>query len=347
MGDELRLRTRMIGVGVSLSVVLLVAVSAWIAATWSRPHRGGLLAMVAGAALTTAVIAVLPREPIVTSRHREAFFLTWSLALILFITVAAELDTGVRSPIVLLLFLTLVYAALSYPRWAVAVISIVSLLAVLGLGLLRSSQSGAPGQPIYLAGLMITLAISGVMCMLQARIQEQARADLGRLSRSDPLTGCLNRLGFAERMADELRRASQGGPDLSLLLLDFDGFKLVNDLHGHAAGDELLRWATQTMSGALRPGDCLSRLGGDEFAALLPATNPEQAEMVAARLQLALSARISASAGTASTAVDGTDAELLHRRADERLYAIKRTRVGLGAATVAPRASATAPRIEG
>lgn len=335
----------MIGVGVTLSVVLLAAVSAWIAATWGRPHRGGLLAMVAGAAVTTVIIALLPREKIVTSRHREAFFLSWSLSLILFITVAAELDTGVRSPVVLLLFLTLVYAALSYPRWAVAVISGVSLLAVFGLGVLSPRLSSSATQPVYLGGLMLTLAISGVMCMLQARIQEQARAELERLSRSDPLTGCLNRLGFTERMHTELTLAAAGGTGLSLLLLDFDGFKLVNDLHGHAAGDELLRWSAHAMSAALRPGDCLGRLGGDEFAALLPATGAEQARGVAERLQLALSARISASAGTASTELDGIDPETLHRRADERLYRIKRERVGLGdAAEVA--AAQPAPAAE-
>ncbi len=322
MGDELRLRKRMIGVGITLSAVLLAAVSAWIAATWDRPHRGGLVAMVVGAALTTVVIAMLPRERIVDGRYRELFFLSWSMSLILFITVAAALDTGVRSPIVLLLFLTLVYAALSYPRWAVAVISVVSLLSVLGLGMMNGSLSSAPTQPIYLAGLMLTLAISGVMCMLQARIQEQARVELGRLSRSDPLTGCLNRLGFSERLAGPART----DPGLSLILLDFDDFKAVNDVHGHAAGDELLRWAAQTMSATLRPGDFLARLGGDEFAALLPGTNSEQALVIAERLQLALSARVFASAGVASTETDGSDPELLHQRADERLYRAKRAR---------------------
>ena len=62
MQDELRLRTRMIGAGVGLSVLLLVAVSVWIADTWSHPHRGGLAAMWGGAALATVLIAVLPRE---------------------------------------------------------------------------------------------------------------------------------------------------------------------------------------------------------------------------------------------------------------------------------------------
>ena len=208
MQDELRLRTRMISAGVWLSVVLLIGVGAWIAATWSHPHRGGLVAMAAAAALATAIIAALPRERIVASRLREAYFLGWSLALIVFISVAAGLDAGVRSPIVLMLFLTLVYAALSYPRWSVTVVSAASLVAVLALSELDGTRGALPTNPVYLVGLMTTLAVTGVMCICQARIQEQIRSELGRLSRSDPLTGCLNRLGFTERLAAELARAA-------------------------------------------------------------------------------------------------------------------------------------------
>ena len=75
MNDELRLRIRMIGAGIWLSVVLLVAVGAWIAATWDRPHRGGLIAMDAGAALATVIIALLPRErssPVASGRSSSS-----------------------------------------------------------------------------------------------------------------------------------------------------------------------------------------------------------------------------------------------------------------------------------
>ncbi len=136
----------MISAGLWLSVLLLASVTLWIAATWGRPHRGGLAAMVAGAALATAIVAVLPRERIVAGRLREPFFLTWSLSLIAFITVAAGLDAGVRSPVVLMLFLTLVYAAISYPRWLVAVVSGVSLLAVLLLS--QVDVPAAAARPI-------------------------------------------------------------------------------------------------------------------------------------------------------------------------------------------------------
>jgi diguanylate cyclase (GGDEF)-like protein len=326
MQDELRLRARMITAGVCLSVVLLVATSAWIAATWDRPHRGGLLAIVIAAAVATAIIAAVPHERIVAGRLREPFFIAWSLSLIAFIGVAAALDDGVRSPIVLMLFLTLVYAALSYPRGTVALVSVASLITVLVLSQLNHGGMG-PTDPVYLAGLMLTLAVTGVMCVWQARIQQEHRTELGRLSRCDHLTGCLNRLGFAERVLKELRRVEGGsGTEVSLVVLDFDGFKAVNDELGHSAGDDLLCWATEAMQGALRPGDALGRLGGDEFAALLPDTDSAQARAVTDRLRLALSLRIQASAGSATAPGDGIDADALHRCADERLYADKRGR---------------------
>ncbi len=324
MHDELRLRARMIDAGVWLSVLLLLAVSGWIVATWGRPHRGGLAAMVVGAALATTIVAVLPRERILAGRLREPFFLTWSLSLIVFITVAAGLDAGVRSPVVLMLFLTLVYAALSYPRWLVAVVSVVSLIAVLVLSQVAGSRGGGPTDPVYLVGLMLTLALTGVMCIYQARIQEEARSELGRLSRCDHLTGCLNRLGFGERLAAELSRASRSGGVVSLAVLDFDDFKAVNDHEGHSAGDELLCWATRAMSSALRPGDAMGRLGGDEFAVLLPDTDAEQANYVADRLRFALSARSSVSTGVACTREDGLDVDALYHCADTRLYQAKR-----------------------
>jgi diguanylate cyclase (GGDEF)-like protein len=327
MGDELRLRSRMIGAGLWLSALLLGSVGLWIAFTWDRPHRAALAALAAAAAAATGAIALLPRERVVAGRWREPFFLTWSLSLIAFIAVSAGLDDGVRSPMVLMLFLTLVYAALSYPRWAVSVISGASLLAVVILGEVNAGRAGSgPTDFMYLAGLMLTLAVTGIMCICQARIQQQARTELQRVSRTDPLTGALNRLGFTERMEAELRRSAHAGTPLALLLLDFDDFKAVNDEHGHAAGDELLRWAVGAMSSALRPGDALGRLGGDEFAALLPATRWQDAGDAAARLQLALSLRVAASAGTAATDADGGEAETLHHCADQRLYAAKRAR---------------------
>jgi diguanylate cyclase (GGDEF)-like protein len=324
MQDELRLRTRMIGAGIHLSAVSLLGVGVWIWATWSQPHRGGLTAMAVSASITTAIIAAIPRARIINSRHRELLFLAWSLSLVAFISVAAGLDEGVRSPMVLMLYLTLVYAALSYPRWAVAVVSAVSLLAVVTLSVIVGTGGRGAHDPYYLGGLVLTLSITGTMCIWQSRLQHAARAELARISRADPLTGCLNRLGFGERLDGELARVRAGGPGLALVVVDFDGFKAVNDQHGHSAGDDLLCWATHAMAAVLRPGDALGRLGGDEFAALLPDADIDEACRASERLRFALAARISASAGVAAAPEDGTEADPLHHRADERLYEAKR-----------------------
>jgi predicted signal transduction protein with EAL and GGDEF domain len=259
MTDELRLRARMIAAGIWLSVVLLACVGVWIALTWQRPHRGGLIAMGVAAGVTTLIIALVPRERIVLSRWREPFFLAWSLSLIVFVTVAAGLDAGVRSPIVLALFLTLVYAALSYPRWSMSVVSVASLLAVLTLSQIHAPAAG-PTNPMYLAGLMLTLAVTGVMCILQTRLQQQAREELSRVSRVDPLTGALNRRGFTEQMSAELSRGARAEVPVALVVLDFNGFKQVNDRDRHAAGDELLCWAVSMMRATLRPEDGLGRV---------------------------------------------------------------------------------------
>ncbi len=189
----------------------------------------------------------------------------WLSVLLLACGAAWIAVTGVRSPIVLLLFLTLVFAALSYPRWAVAVVSGASLLVVIVLSQVSDGHGGGPTGPVYQVGLMLALAVTGAMCIVQARIQEQIGAELERVSRADPLTGALNRLGFEERMAGELRRAGHAATSTALVLLDLDDFKAVNDRLGHAAGDELLCWAVQAMTRALRPGDAVP--GGRPIAA--------------------------------------------------------------------------------
>lgn len=325
MQDELRVLARMIGAGVWLSAGLLTSVGAWLSATWDRPHRGAIAAIVAAAAAVTVVIALVPHEKIVASRWREPFFLTWSLSLVVLVGVAAALDAGVRSPVVLILFITEVYAALTYPRRLVTVISVCSVLTV-GVLTQLPADGQSPADGVWVAGLVIILTATGVMCILQAGIREQAWTELARISRTDPLTGCLNRLGFAERFGAELGRARAGAGEVTLVVLDFDGFKTVNDEHSHSAGDALLVWATQSMGDALRPGDALGRLGGDEFAAVLPGIGMVDGRQIAERLRLAVSQRISVCAGVAGTDVDGFDAEQLHHLADERLYADKRGR---------------------
>jgi diguanylate cyclase (GGDEF)-like protein len=118
---------------------------------------------------------------------------------------------------------------------------------------------------------------------------ERARDRLQQLVLQDGLTGIANRRCFDQRLTLEWARARRTGAPLSLLLVDIDYFKKLNDTYGHLKGDECLALVARTLQGAVnRPGDLLARYGGEEFAALLPETGDSGAINVAERLQVAL-----------------------------------------------------------
>lgn len=101
----------------------------------------------------------------------------------------------------------------------------------------------------------------------------------------DPLTGALNRFGFWRDGGTELRRAGRSGAAVSVVVIDFDAFKKLNDTRGHLAGDIVLRHATAAWREGVRPYDLIVRLGGDEFALLLPGADIEYAESIVQRLR--------------------------------------------------------------
>lgn len=106
---------------------------------------------------------------------------------------------------------------------------------------------------------------------IEHRMQEQARriAELERLVVTDPLTGLLNRRGFDEVLRRSISASKRYGEQGVVACIDLDGFKLVNDTYGHAAGDEVLRSVGRTLYEGVRPTDAVARVGGDEFAVLL------------------------------------------------------------------------------
>lgn len=113
-------------------------------------------------------------------------------------------------------------------------------------------------------------------------------AEARRLSEIDPLTGLLNRRGLARVIEREAARLRRYPGNLSVLSADIDGFKTINDRHGHQAGDEVLRSVAETMRGAIRQSDAAARSGGDEFIIVMPQTGPEEAEIARVRLEEAL-----------------------------------------------------------
>src|SRR5690349_21989925 len=112
----------------------------------------------------------------------------------------------------------------------------------------------------------------------------QIRARLEHQAQTDPLTGLYNHRYFHERLRAELTRASRSHDAVSVLMLDIDDFKRVNDVYGHGAGDEILRSLAETLKSAVRAHDVVCRLGGEEFAIVMVSRNSQDAERLAGRL---------------------------------------------------------------
>ena len=112
----------------------------------------------------------------------------------------------------------------------------------------------------------------------------QIRARLEHQASTDPLTGLFNHRSFHERLRSELTKASRSHDVVSVLMLDIDDFKRVNDVYGHGAGDEILRSLAETLKSAVRTTDAVCRLGGEEFAIVMTSRDPQDAERLARRL---------------------------------------------------------------
>ncbi len=164
---------------------------------------------------------------------------------------------------------------------------------------------------------------------------ERARREAEEQSRRDALTGLFNRRHFRDILAVELERARRSPSPVSLILMDVDRFKRINDTCGHATGDEVLRRVAQCVGRGLRRPDTACRYGGEEFALLLPGSDGHAARHVAERVRAAVAAvtvghpggpaAVTASLGVATMpAGESWDADILVDRADRALYAAKR-----------------------
>jgi diguanylate cyclase (GGDEF)-like protein len=153
------------------------------------------------------------------------------------------------------------------------------------------------------------------------------------LAATDPLTGLYNRRQLFTLGAYELSQARRLHRPLSVLAIDIDYFKQINDAHGHPIGDEILRAVARIFQASLRQEDILARVGGDEFVVLLPGTDIHEAASIAERIRLAMQDQsihttqlpllVSMSIGVAQLTADIVDLDGLLLRSDEALYAAK------------------------
>ena len=150
-----------------------------------------------------------------------------------------------------------------------------------------------------------------------------------RLAETDGLTGLANRRTFETTLERELSRSARSGEPVTLVMVDIDHFKALNDHYGHQAGDEVLKLVAEVLASACRDFDTAARYGGEEFAVVLPACSSAESLVVAERLRTTIAsiktiASITASAGVATFPTHAADPESLLKAADEALYESKR-----------------------
>ncbi|MEI2297094.1 sensor domain-containing diguanylate cyclase [Ensifer sp. MJa1] len=159
------------------------------------------------------------------------------------------------------------------------------------------------------------------------------RMELLHSAATDGLTGTLTRRAFREEADKLISLAVRHGHDLSCIVLDVDHFKRVNDTHGHAAGDEVLKAVASTCQASLRASDLVGRLGGEEFAVMLPHVDAKRAQAVAEKLRAAIAAQtvhgefgqltVTASFGTSALSITGRDSGTILAQADAAMYLAK------------------------
>jgi len=207
----------------------------------------------------------------------------------------------------------------------------------------RFGLTGSVAAPIHVAGELwgaVAAAVadqpiaSGAEWRLErfAHLASLAIANLRTLetlehrAATDPLTGIANHRTFHDRLRAEVERARRYGRDLSVVLLDLDHFKAINDAHGHQTGDRILTEVAQRLAREARTGELVARIGGEEFGWLIPETDQHEAHTAAERMRSAIAATpfagvgtITLSAGVCSTE-HARDAQQLVRHADRALY---------------------------
>ncbi len=193
---------------------------------------------------------------------------------------------------------------------------------------------GQESQPKLMGTIADVTSQSEVLGVIQDITERKAvETRLAREANTDALTGCANRRHFLNRAKQEIARSLRYGGTLSVLMLDLDHFKSVNDVHGHHAGDLTLQRFVSVCQETIREEDFIGRLGGEEFAILLPQTDREMAIEAAERIRLAVekaevridagTLHFTASIGVATRDNAETGIETMLERADEALYLAK------------------------
>ena len=317
--------------GFTIFLLEALVVLCYLRLTPTGPHRSLLWAIVVTWAVCAAVGLAL--APVVAARRwRTAYSVTWTVASTYAVGVVALLDTGINSPILLLLFLPIVYGALMFTPRAALVCGLSALVVITGVAAVDKHFTSSEGWALMLFGTVTGAAALSVLAAVNRerieRHEDRLLTQLAELAGTDELTGCVVRRVLRQRSEEEIERALRTSGPLSLLMIDVDRFKSINDNYGHVVGDRVLATIGAVLMDHVRPFDVASRLGGDEFAVLLPETDSPGAVQVAERIfrDLATVTEVPVTLSIGVSSLDGSmpTIERLFDEADMALYQVKR-----------------------
>ena len=321
-----------IRVGFGVLVAESLAIFVYLLATPEGSHRFALAAIAASSAAVGAVaffaLRWISRQP-----WRAGFSLAWSLGCGWALAAVAHLDGGVDSPLLYLVLFPVIYAALAYRPVATVACGVSALVQLLVISS-NDADVMLPRANLFMIAAVIVgmsalaVAASTYRDKLQ-RNEKGLRRDLAALADTDGLTGCLNHRAFHEQLAVEIDRAVRAHQPLSLIVIDIDNFKSVNDTYGHPAGDMALVAVARALRRELRSVDVIGRVGGDEFAILATDTPLAGAATHARRISRTLerecSPSVGLSIGMAELDLTEPGAAQLLAEADRALYHVKGT----------------------
>ena len=332
--------------GAVLTLGLTTVNLLYAVATWGSGANRDVLVAINAIALVGALVGFLmvPEERIARSPHRDLIFGAWCLVPNVLVAVAAHLDGGIRSPYAWLFPVSVMMTAAGHRPLMVMLTAGSSIAGVLVVssvdGGFGANASATVVRIAYLIALGYLSAIAAGTRWRLFETQLERNASLEQLAERDGLTGLINHRAFHLRLAHEVEHSARVGTSMSLLLIDLDHFKEVNDQYGHLAGDEVLRRVAVVLSEVAREGDVVARVGGEEFCVLLPNTPGIGARLPAERVRSAVATLrdpvpLTVSIGVSSFPDDATTARDLFERADEAMYEAKRrgrNRVHMGTA---------------
>lgn len=182
-------------------------------------------------------------------------------------------------------------------------------------------------------GMLADATLLALALAYQFRVIQEGRIRAEELAQLDPLTGLNNRRAFYDKTSALWSTALRNGRNASVMLMDIDSFKHINDTHGHAHGDQVLLAIAEKLKSSIRQGDVLARWGGEEFIVFMPETNPQEAKILAERLRTEIAdirvanpvgeTAFTASFGVAQKGSQHTTLDALIASADNLLYQSK------------------------